>query len=98
MLDGAWRAGECRIDLGAGDEAGPALASGACPGRIGEAGRWRLEPDERYRIDLLTPGGETVWSGLMTGPDQLTGFAPGAGGAAFARDGAPASTDAPGPH
>ncbi len=92
-LTGGWRSDACQLQLGAGQHSGVARLSGDCPAVLMEVNSWRLEPDQRMRVDLFSGDGQApAWSGLMIGPDRLIGRAEGLGGWAWARDSASAST------
>lgn len=96
-LAGVWRSGECRIDMDAGTVSGAARLSGDCPAPLIPVTGWRLEPEQRMRIDLIAGEADApVWSGLMTSPNRLTGRAGALGGWVWTRDAAAASTHGPG--
>lgn len=97
-LAGQWRSGACIVHLAPGDTGGPAHVTGDCPSAFSGITRWRLEPEQRRRLDLFGGDGDVpLWSGLMTRPDRLAGHARGIGGWVWTRDGAPASTRGAGP-
>lgn len=97
-LAGHWRSDACILHLASGDTGAAAHVTGDCPSALGEITRWRLEPEQRLRLDLLGGDGEApLWSGLMTRPGRLAGHARGIGGWVWTRDGAPASTRGAGP-
>lgn len=64
---------------------GPALVQGECPPALASLAGWRLEPDDRIRLSLVSAGGDELWVGLMTGPHQLEGHIAGDGVLAFER-------------
>lgn len=93
VLAGVWRSGACRLELYPGNASGAARVSGECPAALSGVADWRLEPVQRMRIDLLSEDEDALlWSGLMTGPDRLTGHAGSVGGWVWTRDAARAST------
>jgi len=88
-LAGNWRlaAQACTIAIrpGALDGAGPARVRGDCPAPLKSVSAWQVDAPERVRITFLDSRGEAVWTGLMTGPDRLTGFLAGGERLALAR-------------
>lgn len=93
LLAGVWHSGTCRLEIGTGSASGAARVSGNCPPALMGVTGWQVEPEHRMRLDLVAAGdGASVWAGLMSDPDRLTGRAAQLGGWVWTRDAAAAST------